>query len=70
MVHMKELCLLCLQHPTSMGCEAAGRGSSYTMGGCGKPHHVMLHEILKAGESSPPVRGADPPGRADSGGGG
>jgi hypothetical protein len=61
MVHMKQLCLLCLRHPTSVGCEAVGKGCSCTMGGCGKPHHVTLHGILKAGESSPPARDADPP---------
>ncbi len=26
MVHAKQLCLLCLQHPLSVGCEAAGKG--------------------------------------------
>jgi hypothetical protein len=49
LVHMKQLCLLCLWHPTSVGCEAEGKGSSCTMAGCGKPHHVTLHGILKAG---------------------
>ncbi len=61
MVHMKQLCLLCLRHPTSVGCEIAGKGSNCSAGGCNKPHHVTLHGILKAGESSPPRRGADPP---------
>jgi hypothetical protein len=61
LVHMKQLCLLCLRHPTSVGCEIAGKGSNCSAGGCNKPHHVTLHGILKAGESSPPVRGKDPP---------
>jgi hypothetical protein len=61
LVHMKQLCLLCLRHLTSVGCEAEGKGSSCTMGGCGKLHHVTLHGILKAGESSPPVSGTDSP---------
>ncbi len=61
LVHMKQLCLLCLRHPTSVGCEVVGKGSNCSAGGCNKPHHVTLHGILKAGESSPPMRGADPP---------
>jgi hypothetical protein len=61
LVHVKQLCLLCLRHPTSVGCEIAGRGSNCSAGSCNKLHHVMLHGILKAGESSPPARGADPP---------
>jgi hypothetical protein len=62
LVHMKQLCLLCLQHSIGVGCEAAGRGPNCAMDGCGKPHHEMLHEVLKAGESSPPAKGTDPPG--------
>jgi hypothetical protein len=58
LVHMKQMCL---RHPMSEGCELAGRGSNCSAGGCNKRHHVTLHEILKAGESSPPARGTDPP---------
>jgi hypothetical protein len=61
LVHVKQLCLLCLRHPTSVGCEIAGEGSNCSTEGCNRTHHVTLHGILKAGESSPPVRGTDPP---------
>jgi hypothetical protein len=61
LVHAKQLCLLCLRHPTSVGCEIAGKGSNCSAEGCNRPHHVTLHGILKAGKSSPPVRGTDPP---------
>jgi hypothetical protein len=61
LVHAKQLCLLCLRHATSVGCEVAGKGSNCSAEGCNRPHHVTLHGILKAGKSSPPVRGTDPP---------
>jgi hypothetical protein len=61
LVHAKRLCLLCLQHPSSMGCEVAGKRSSCPADGCDRPHHVTLHRVLKAGKSSPPARGADLP---------
>jgi hypothetical protein len=61
LVHMKRLCLLCLEHPMNVGCEAMGRGLNCTVEGCGKPHHEMLHGVLRAGESSLPARGTDPP---------
>jgi hypothetical protein len=61
LVHAKQLCLLYLRNPTSVGCEVAGKGSNYSTEGCNRPHHVTLHGILKAGKSSPPVRGTDPP---------
>jgi hypothetical protein len=61
LVHTKQLCLLCLQHPLSMGCEVAGKGSRCPAEGCDRPHHVTLHGILKAGKSSPPEGSADPP---------
>jgi hypothetical protein len=61
LVHAKQLGLLCLRHPTSVGCEVAGKGSNCSVEGCNRPHHVTLHGILKAGKSSPPVRGTDPP---------
>jgi hypothetical protein len=56
-----QLCLLCLRHPTSVGCEVANKGSNCSAEGCNRPHHVTLHGIMKARKSSPPVRGTDPP---------
>ncbi len=61
LVHAKQLCLLCLRHPSSVGCEVAGKGSNCPAEGCNRQHHVKLHGILKARKSSPPARGADPP---------
>ncbi len=61
LVHAKQLCLLCLRHPTSVGCKVLGKGSTCPAEGCNRPHHVTLHGILKAGKSSPQVRGTDPP---------
>jgi hypothetical protein len=61
LVHAKQLCLLCLQHPLSVGCEVAGKGSRCPAEGCDRPHHVTLHGILKAGKSSPPEGSTDPP---------
>jgi hypothetical protein len=52
LVHAKQLCLLCLQHPLSVGCEAAGKGSRCPAEGCDRPHHVALHGVLKAEKSS------------------
>ncbi len=60
LIHMKQLCLLCLGHSMEEGCETIGRGPGCTMDGCGKPHHEMLHGVLKAGESSLPAEGTDP----------
>jgi hypothetical protein len=59
--HAKQLCLLCLQHPLSVGCEAAGKGSHCPAEGCDRPHHVALHGVLKAGKSSLLEGNADPP---------
>jgi hypothetical protein len=61
LVHAKQLCLLCLQHPLSIGCEVAGEGSCCPANGCGRPHHVALHGVLKAGKSSPQGGDTDPP---------
>jgi hypothetical protein len=61
MIHAKQLCLLCLQHPLSVGCEVASKGVGCPMGGCDRPHHAALHGVLKAGEPSPPEGKADPP---------
>ncbi len=61
LVHAKQLCLLCLQHPLSVGCEVAGKGFRCPAEGCDRPHHVALHGVLKAGESSPLEGNADPP---------
>jgi hypothetical protein len=43
MVHAKQLCLLCLQHPLSVGCEVAGKGFRCPAEGCDRPHHGTLH---------------------------
>jgi hypothetical protein len=61
LVHAKQLCLLCLQHPLSVGCEVAGKGSRCPAEGCGRPHHVALHGVLKVGKSSLLEGNADPP---------
>jgi hypothetical protein len=62
MIHAKQLCLLCLRHPLSVGCEAAGKGVGCPMGDCDRPHHAALHGVLRAGGPSPPEGKADPPG--------
>ncbi len=62
MIHAKQLCLLCLQHPLSVGCEVAGKGLCCQTEGCDRPHHATLHGVLKAGEPSLPGGKADPPG--------
>ncbi len=62
MIHAKQLCLLCLQHPLSVGCEVAGKGLCCPTEGCNRPHHATLHGVLKAGGPSPPGGEADPPG--------
>jgi hypothetical protein len=61
LVHAKQLCLLCLQHPLSVGCEVAGEGSRCPAEGCDRLHYVALHGVLKAGKSSPLEGNADPP---------
>jgi hypothetical protein len=61
MVHAKQLCLLCLQHPLSVGCEVASRGTCCPAKGCDRPHHVTLREDLKAGKSSLLEGNTDPP---------
>jgi hypothetical protein len=61
MVHAKQLCLRCLQHPLSAGCEAASKGIGCPMGDCDRPQHAALHGALKAGRPSPPEEKADPP---------
>jgi hypothetical protein len=61
MVHAKQLCLLCLQHPLSVGCEVAGKGFCCPAEGCDRPYHATLHGVLKAVGSSPPEGNADPP---------
>jgi hypothetical protein len=61
LVHAKQLCLLCLQHPLSVGCEVAGEGSRCPAKGCDRPHHVALHGVPKAGKSSLLEGNAYPP---------
>jgi hypothetical protein len=62
MIHAKQLCLLCLQHPLSVGCEIVGKGLGCPMEDCDRPHHAALHGVLKAGGPSPPGGKAGPPG--------
>ncbi len=62
MIHVKQLCLLCLRHPLSVGCEVASKGLRCPTKGCDRPHHATLHGVLKAGGPSPPGGKADPPG--------
>ena len=59
MVHAKQLCLLCLRHSLSVGCEVAGKGVCCPWGDCDRPHHAALHEVLKAGGPSSPEKRAD-----------
>ncbi len=56
MIHAKQLCLLCLQHPLSVGCEVASKGVGCPMGDCDRPHHAALHGVLKAGPAGQQVR--------------
>jgi hypothetical protein len=62
MIHAKQLCLLCLQHPLSVGCEVASKGFCCPTEGCDRPDHATLHGVLKAGGPPPPGGKADPPG--------
>ncbi len=62
LIHAKQLCLLCLRHPLSVGCEVAGKGLCCPTEGCDRPHHATLHRVLKAGGPSPPGGKTDPPG--------
>jgi hypothetical protein len=55
------VCLLCLQHPLSVGCEVTGKGFCCLAEGCDRPHLATLHGVLKAGGFSPLEGNADPP---------
>jgi hypothetical protein len=61
LVHAKQLCLLCMRHPSSVGCKVAGKGSNCPAEGCDRPHHMTLHGVLKAGKFPPLARGTNPP---------
>ncbi len=61
MIHAKQLCLLCLRHPLSVGCEVASKGIGCPMEDCDRPHHAALHGVLKAGGPSSLEGKADPP---------
>ncbi len=61
LVHAKQLCLLCLQHPLNIGCEVAGKGSRCSVEVCDRRRHVALHGVLKAGKSSLLEGSVDPP---------
>ncbi len=52
----KQLCLFCLRHLMGKECWTMGKCPNCTIGGCGKPHHEMLHEVLKAGKPSAPTQ--------------
>jgi hypothetical protein len=61
LIHKKQLCLFCLRHLMGKECETMGKWPNCTIDGCGKPHHEMLHEVLKAGKPSVPVKKTEPP---------
>ncbi len=61
MIYAKQLCLLCLRHPLSVGCEVASKGIGCPMEDCDRPHHAALHGVLRAGGPSPPKGKTDPP---------
>jgi len=63
LVHAKQLCLLCLRHPSSVGCEVAGERSNCPAEGCDRPHHVTLHGVLR--KVFPASKGHRPTRRAD-----
>ncbi len=52
MAHQKQLCLFCLRHPMGMECWTLNKWPNCTVEGCGKPHHEMLHEVLKVAGGS------------------
>ncbi len=52
LIHRKQLCLFCLRHLIGKECETMGKWPNCTVDSCGKPHHEMLHEVLKAGKPS------------------
>jgi hypothetical protein len=60
MAHQKQLCLFCLRHPMNRECWTLNMEPSCTINGCGKPHHEMLHEALKAEEHSALAQAALP----------
>jgi hypothetical protein len=62
LVHAKQLCLLCLRHLTSVGCEIASKGSNCSAEGCNRPHHVTLHRDSEGQEVFPAAEGHRPAG--------
>ncbi len=56
LIHKKQLCLFCLRHLMGKECETMGKWPNCTIDSCGKPYHEMLHEVLKAGKPSVPVK--------------
>jgi len=56
MAYQKQLCLFCMRHPMGRECWTTNKEPSCTIDGCGKPHHKMLHEALKAGEHKAPAQ--------------
>jgi hypothetical protein len=56
LIHRKKLCLFCLRHPMGKECWTMDKWPNCTIDGCGKPHHEMLHEVLKEGKPSALVK--------------
>ncbi len=61
LIHRKQLCLFCLRHLMGKECETMGKWPNCTIDGCGKLHHEMLQEVLKAGKPSAPAKKTEPP---------
>ncbi len=61
LIHRKQLCLFCLRHPIGRECWSMGKWPNCTIDGCGKQHHEMLHEVLKAGKPSVPTKKTESP---------
>ncbi len=68
LIHKKQLCLFCLRHLMGKECETMGKWPNCTIDSCGKPHHEMLHEVLKAGKPSVPAKKTEPSGRPPAAG--
>ncbi len=52
----KQLCLFCLRHPMGMEFLTLNKWPNCTINGCDKPHHKMLHKVLKSGGPSMPAQ--------------
>jgi hypothetical protein len=56
LIHWKQLCLFYLKHSMGKECRTLGKWPNCTNEGCGKPHHEMLHEVLKARKPLVPMQ--------------